>query len=240
MEAPHPAAIRINPYWYEFSRVFVRLWAGMMYRIRYFGVDHIPRKGPVLVVSNHQSHLDPPLIGAGVPRTMHYLARQSLFRFGLFARLIRSYGAIPLDLQHPLAGLKQALACLKAGEAVLVFPEGTRSPDGAIHPFHKGFRMLAVRSGAVIIPTAIEGAFAAWPKWQRFPRPGRVGVQFGLPVLPEEYTPWDEDRFLQEVEQRVRACFWELQTRLGTSRQRQQTIRGQVVTAPESPTPSEA
>lgn len=208
------ACRRINPYWYEFGRVLVRLWAACMYRVRYFGVNNIPSSGPVLVVSNHQSHLDPPLIGAGVPRRMHYLARKSLFRFPVFSHLIRSYGAIPLDLEQPLSGLKEALKCLHAGEAVLIFPEGTRSPDGDIHPFHKGFRMLAHRARAVIVPTAIEGAFAAWPRWRRFPRPGRVAVRFGTPLFPEDYLPWDEERFLREVEARVREGFWELRARL--------------------------
>ncbi|WP_347243234.1 lysophospholipid acyltransferase family protein [Thermogutta sp.] len=202
----------INPYWYEFSRVFVRLWAALMFRIRYFGVANVPREGALLVVSNHQSHLDPPLIGAGIPRTMHYLARKSLFRFPGFAQLIRSYGAIPLDLNNPLSGLKEALACLQTGEAVLIFPEGTRSPDGELHPFHKGFRMLAIRSRARILPTAIEGAFAAWPKWRSFPRPGRVAVRFGFPLTPDEYLPLDEDAFLTLVEDRVRECLWELRS----------------------------
>lgn len=201
---------KINPYWYEFSRVFVRLWAAWMFRIRYFGVNNIPKSGPVLVVSNHQSHLDPPLIGAGVPRTMHYLARKSLFRFPIFSQLIRSYGAIPLDMEHPVAGLKEALRCLQAGQAVLIFPEGTRSPDGEVHPFHKGFRMLGHRAKAVIVPTAIEGAFAAWPRWRKLPRPGRIAVRFGTPLLPEDYLPWDEDEFLKQVEDQVRQNFLEL------------------------------
>jgi len=200
----------INPYWYEFSRVFVRLWAALMFRIRYFGVENVPREGSLLVVSNHQSHLDPPLIGAGIPRTMHYLARKSLFRFPRFAQLIRSYGAIALDLNNPLSGLKEALACLQSGEAVLIFPEGTRSPDGELHPFHKGFRMLAVRSQARILPTAIEGAFAAWPKWKKLPRPGRVAVRYGMPLTADEYLHLDEDAFLRLVEDRVRECLWEL------------------------------
>lgn len=196
----------VNKYWYEFSRVWVRLASWLFFRIRYSGVDNIPREGPVLLVSNHQSHLDPPLIGAGVPRTVSYLARKTLFSNPFFSRLIRSYGAIPLDLENPLGGLKEGLRRLRCGDAVLIFPEGTRSPDGEIHPFRKGFRMLAVRSQAIIVPVAIDGAYQSWPRSKKFPRPGRVRVHFGRGILPEEYRDLDEAEFLQMVEAKVQEC----------------------------------
>jgi len=196
----------VNKYWYEFSRVWVRLASWLFFRIRYSGVDDIPREGPVLLVSNHQSHLDPPFIGAGVPRTVSYLARKTLFSNPFFSRLIRSYGAIPLDLENPLGGLKEGLRRLRCGDAVLIFPEGTRSPDGEIHPFRKGFRMLAVRSQAIIVPVAIDGAYQSWPRSRRLPRPGRVRVHFGRGILPEEYRDLDEAEFLQMVEAKVREC----------------------------------
>lgn len=72
--------------------------------------------------------------------------------------------------------------------------------------------MLAVRSRARILPTAIEGAFAAWPKWRKCPRPGRIAVRFGVPITPDEYLSLDEDAFLGLVEDRVRECLWELRS----------------------------
>ncbi|MGQ9761874.1 MAG: lysophospholipid acyltransferase family protein [Thermogutta sp.] len=196
----------VNKYWYEFSRVWVRLASWLFFRIRYSGVAHIPREGPILLVSNHQSHLDPPLIGAGVPRTVSYLARKTLFSNRFFAQLIRSYGAIPLDLDNPIGGLKEGLRRLRCGDAVLIFPEGTRSPDGEMHPFRRGFRMLAVRSRAVIVPVAIDGAYQSWPRSQKFPRPGRVAVHFGPGIPPQEYQALDETEFLRFVEGKVREC----------------------------------
>lgn len=196
----------VNKYWYEFSRVWVRLVAWAFFRIRYSGAENIPREGPVLLVSNHQSHLDPPLIGAGVPRTVSYLARKTLFSNRFFAQLIRSYGAIPLDLEKPIGGLKEGLRRLRCGDAVVIFPEGTRSPDGEVHPFRKGFRMLAVRSRAVIVPVAIDGAYQAWPRSKKLPRPGRVTVFFGRGIPAEQYQHLDEAEFLQMVEGKVREC----------------------------------
>jgi len=197
----------VNRCWYEFSRFVVRAAAALFFRIRYSGSEQIPQTGPVLIVSNHQSHLDPPLIGAGVPRTMSYLARQSLFRSRLFSGLIRSYGAIPLDLDgNPLPGLKESLRRLKSGDALLIFPEGTRTPHGDLQAFERGFTALARRSQAVIVPTAIEGAFRAWPRRRRFPRPGRVQVHFGSPLAPDDYRDWSDDRLVAETEARVKEC----------------------------------
>lgn len=203
----------MNRAWYYLGRFAIRVAARIFFGIRYTGVENIPQAGTVLLVANHQSHLDPPLIGAGIPRTASYLARSTLFRPRPFARLLRSFGAIPLDLARPLGGLKEALRRLQAGDAVLVFPEGTRSPDGEIHPFQKGFRMLAVRSQAMIVPVAIEGSFLAWPRWRRLPRPGRVQVHFGPPLFPQDYLGLPEESFLQEVQARVENCQAEIRSR---------------------------
>jgi len=203
-----------NRVWYELSRVCVRFGAAAAFRIRYSGRENVPKTGGVLVVSNHQSHLDPPLIGAGFPRMLNYLARQSLFRFPLFARLIRSYGAIPIDLEGTgLSGLKETLKRLKGGQAVLMFPEGTRSPDGRIGPFLPGYCTLAVRSRAAILPVAIEGAFDAWPRWRKLPRTGVVHVHYGLPLRPDEVRAMAEADLMAEVERRVRQCHAKLRDR---------------------------
>lgn len=138
---------------------------------------------------------------------MNYLARHTLFGFAPFRWLIRSLDAIPIDRDGiGLSGIKESLRRLKRGEMVLVFPEGTRTADGDIQPFRPGFTALAVRSGASILPVAIEGAYQAWPRRQRFPHPGRIFVHYGLPVLPNRVKSLAERDLLAEVEDRVRAC----------------------------------
>ena len=175
--------------------------------MRYYGRENIPTSGGVLVVSNHQSHFDPPLVGMGVPRRMNYLARDTLFSFAPFRWLIHSVDAIPIDREGiGLSGIKESLRRLKRGEMVVVFPEGTRTRDGEIAPFRPGFTALASRSGAAILPVAIEGAFAAWPREQKLPGPGRIRVRYGPPVSPEEIRGRDERELLAEVERRVRQC----------------------------------
>jgi len=193
--------------WYELLRRPVALTAILAFQVRYSGRENIPSKGGVLVVSNHQSHLDPPLIGLGCPRQMNYLARRSLFAFAPFRWLIASLGAIPIDLEGSgIDGLKESLRRLRRGEMLLVFPEGTRTYDGRIAPFRPGFTTLAVRSQAAILPAAIDGAFAAWPRRRRFPRPGRIAVHYGKPIFPHEFAAYNQRELLAEVERRVREC----------------------------------
>ena len=201
----------LNRLWYRLIQCSLQLAAVLVYRVRYSGRRHIPSEGGVLVVSNHQSHLDPPLVGIGCPRLMNYLARDSLFRFAPFGRFIHSINAIPIDREGiGLAGIKEALKRLKRGEMVLIFPEGTRSSDGEIAPFRPGFTTLAVRSKAAILPVAVDGAFQAFPRWRKFPGPGRIRVHYGTPMLPAELVGRDDRELAAEVERRVRECLAQL------------------------------
>ena len=199
-----PLASRL---WYEFLRGGVSLVGPLAYGLRYSGRQNIPPTGPALVVSNHQSHFDPPLVGAGCPRRMNYLARDSLFGFAPFRWLIRSVDAIPIDRDGlGLGGIKESLRRMKRGEMVLIFPEGTRTRDGNVGKFRPGFTVLAARAKAWILPVAIEGAFAAWPRSQKMPGLGTIHVHYGKPMSPEEVVAWDEKPLVAEVERRVRAC----------------------------------
>jgi len=205
--AEHSGYATLRRFWYELCRCPVEVFAIVMYQARYTGVHNIPTEGPVLMVTNHQSHLDPPLIGCGCPRQIHFLARNTLFKFKPFTALIRSLNAIAIDRERGgLGGIKEALRRLKAGNMVLVFPEGTRTRDGEVQRFRPGFTALATRSNASILPAAIEGAFQAWPRWRKFPRPGVVHVHYGPPMLPEEIRALDERELIVEVERRVREC----------------------------------
>ncbi|NUQ63522.1 MAG: 1-acyl-sn-glycerol-3-phosphate acyltransferase [Pirellulales bacterium] len=192
--------------WYDSAKAVVGLAFTVAFRIRYTGVTNVPTDGGALVVSNHQSHLDPPLIGAGYPRRMNFLARDTLFRNPHFARLIRSLNAIPLDREGGgMAGMKQTLRRLKRGEFIVVFPEGTRTKDGEIAPFRRGFATLAIRSHAAIVPATIEGAFDCWPRTQSYPLPRPIHVHYNLPIFPEQLAEYREDELVREVESRVRA-----------------------------------
>ncbi len=162
--------------------------------------------GGVLVVSNHQSHLDPVLVGLAVDRRMSYLARKTLFDFAPLRWIILSLGGIPLDLEGGgLSGIKEALKRLKREEMILVFPEGTRCRDGEIATFKPGFCALARRSKITLLPVAIDGAFQTWPRTRPVPGFGTVHVRLGEPMSAEEIASFEDDGDLvAEVERRIR------------------------------------
>jgi 1-acyl-sn-glycerol-3-phosphate acyltransferase len=152
---------------------------------------------------------------------MNYVARQSLFGFAPFRWLIKSLDAIPIDREGTgLGGIKESLRRLKRGEMVLIFPEGTRTRNGELGVFRPGFTTLAVRSGAAILPVAIEGAFAAWPRRHKLPRLGRIRVHYGEPILPAEIAGRDDGELLAEVERRIRECHARLKDRVADLRNR--------------------
>lgn len=196
--------------WYRFCWSLVGIFLTVCFFLRHKGNKNIPGKGPVLVVSNHQSFLDPPAVGCGVFRRMNYLARKTLFKFKPFGWLIDSVNAIPLDQEGiGYAGIKETLRRLKNDEMVLIFPEGARSEDGEIAPFRTGYIALAVRSRATIVPAAIAGAFEAFPRNRKLPIPfiHPIRVEYGKPLRYEDYQNIPEDELHTLVENRVRELY---------------------------------
>ena len=207
--------------WYASLKVVIGLLFWLLFRLRKCGAEHLPSHGPVLVLANHQSHLDPILVGLAAPRQLHFLARESLFRQPLFAWLIRSLNAIPVDREGSgLGGLKQTLKMLRQEQAVLIFPEGTRTRDGARGALRPGFCAVARRGQAYLVPAGIEGAFEAWPRQRRFPRPARIGVCLGPPLSPSEVAQLTDDALIQELSRRIDAC----REVLATNRSRRQPV----------------
>jgi 1-acyl-sn-glycerol-3-phosphate acyltransferase len=201
----------MNHVLYRFLQRILQLIGVLVYHVRYTGWHNIPATGGVLVVSNHQSHLDPPLIGMGCPRMLNYVARKTLFRFAPFGWLLTALGALPIDRDGVgMGGIKESLKRLKRGEMVLIFPEGTRTRDGEMALFRPGFTTLAIRTKSAILPVAVEGAFAVWPRWRTLPGLGTVHIHFGVPLMPADFAGMDERDLLVEVERRVRECHAEL------------------------------
>jgi 1-acyl-sn-glycerol-3-phosphate acyltransferase len=176
-----------------------------LYGLRVAGRENWPATGGGLVCSNHQSMFDPPLIGLTCPRRLNYLARDTLFRVPVLAPLIKFLDAIPIDREGGgLAGLKETLRRLRAGELVLIFPEGTRTRDGEVARLKPGFISVARRSGVPLIPVGLDGAYQAWPRNARFPRFfGRIAVVIGPPLNPQRVAELSDDDLLAELEQRM-------------------------------------
>jgi 1-acyl-sn-glycerol-3-phosphate acyltransferase len=156
----------------------------------------------VLLVANHQSHLDPVLVGLACPRRLKYLARHDLF-FWPFSWWIRALGAVPIDRRGSFGGLKTTLKLLQQNEAVLVFPEGSRTYDGRLQKLHPGFCLLARRSGATIVPIAVDGAFDSMPRGSAIPRPCPITLTFTPPIANEMYRNSSDDELTEMVTSRI-------------------------------------
>lgn len=185
-------------------------------RTRLFGREHLPPREAVLLACNHQSFLDPPLVGSLAVRPLHFMARDSLFRVPGLSSLIRLYNAFPVKSDTTdLSSFKTSMRILRHGGALLVFPEGTRSHDGRVGDCQPGIIHLARRANVPILPVAIEGAFDAWPRSARFPNPAPVFVQFGRLICPTSFNELDPRQAAAQLTERLRILHNELRKRAG-------------------------
>lgn len=173
------------------------------YRVRF--AEPLPARGGLLVLSSHQSHLDPLLLGLACQRRLSSLARSSLFHFGPFAAVISALDAVPIDRDASMvAAMRAVISRLKAGKAVTVFPEGSRTRDGQLGEFKPGFALIAKRSDVPIVPVAIVGAFECWPRTRRLPRPGRIRLEFGRLIPAAEVAALGEQELFDLCVERIR------------------------------------
>jgi 1-acyl-sn-glycerol-3-phosphate acyltransferase len=194
---------------YEVLKPFAVALMRLYFRLEARGVEHVPREGALLLVSNHSSVLDPPLVGGAAPRQLCFLAKAQLFDVPLFGRFIHALNARPVRREGSDArALKAALRVLEEGKALLVFPEGTRGPEGALREAKPGAGMLAVLSGAAVVPVLITGSGGALPRGALFPRPRKVIVRFGPPLTFKtrgESAEGRKDAYRAATEEMMRA-----------------------------------
>jgi 1-acyl-sn-glycerol-3-phosphate acyltransferase len=193
--------------------------------------EPLPRTGGVLVLSTHQSHLDPLLLGLATDRRLSSMARSSLYRFKPFGFVITALDAVPIDREgSAVAAMKVVIKRLQDGAAVIVFPEGTRTHDGRMGEIKTGFAILAKKARVPIAPVAIVGAYECWPRSRRAPRPGRIRLEFGSVLSADEVAALDERALVAECTRRLE----ELDARGRAAR------AGRRVTAPAARPPAPA
>jgi 1-acyl-sn-glycerol-3-phosphate acyltransferase len=177
-----PLIVHARPV-YRLVRAFLVVYLRLWHRLRIEGREHLPREGGVLIVSNHQSFLDIPLVAVAAPRHVAYVARSTLASSRLVVFLMRESGSIFVrQSKADRAALEDMIAHLRKGDCVAVFPEGTRTRDGSLGVFRPGAAVAARRAGVPVVPVAIAGAFQAMPRGRLFPRPVRLTVRFGPPI----------------------------------------------------------
>jgi 1-acyl-sn-glycerol-3-phosphate acyltransferase len=192
--------------WFWYAMLWCPCYAisQVWFRFKFSGKGYVPTEGPVLLVSNHQSNLDPVLVGVACPRQLKYLARVGLF-FWPYSLWIRSLGAVPIDRERgALGGIRVTLELLKQQNAVLVFPEGSRTTDGKLDVMLPGFCLLARRSGATIVPVGIVGAYEALPRGAILARRHAIRLAFGPPISKQQAAELSDEQLTALVTQRIR------------------------------------
>jgi 1-acyl-sn-glycerol-3-phosphate acyltransferase len=178
------------------------------------GLENIPRHGPFIVASNHASHLDPPVVGAQVPRQMSFFARKTLWSSPIARWWLDTVGTIPVDRDggSDVSAIKNVLRTLQAGKALILFPEGTRSPDGRLQKAKSGVGLIACRTQVPVLPVRIFDSHLAFGRSGGL-RPGTpVSVVFGKPLLPADYDhPADGKERYQRASERIMAAIAKLE-----------------------------
>jgi 1-acyl-sn-glycerol-3-phosphate acyltransferase len=189
-----------------------------LYQTRYYGQNNLPESGGVVLICNHQSHFDPPLVAIGLRRRCNFLARKPLFAFKPFGWLIDMLDAIQLEVNGiGFAGIKESIKRLKNGEIILGFPEGGRTWDGHIAPFLQGSLTLAQRTKSALMPAAVCGCYEAFPRTQKFPKLwGKFRVVYGKPMLYDEIKDLTEEELRHLCEAKIAELYEEAVSKQST------------------------
>ncbi len=176
-------------------------------RVRAEGVENIPA-GVCVFAANHVSNLDPPAALVGVPRRISFLAKKEVFKVPVVRTAMRLGKIVPVDRadrEAAIASVDQAVAVLREGISFFVFPEGTRSGDGALNPFKKGTFAMPIEAGVPVVPVAIRGSRERMPKGKRWAIPGEIVLHFGAPIESAQYSVKDRDKLMERVRDAVAA-----------------------------------
>jgi 1-acyl-sn-glycerol-3-phosphate acyltransferase len=206
---------RASEWWYKFNFVTMYLTYSLLWSFRSEGSRNVPQSGPVLVLANHESFLDPVAIGIAMRRRIWYLARKTLFKEGFFGKYLESVGCISVD-QEGVAkeGLRASLERLQAGKALLIFPEGERTLTGQMLPFKPGIALVLRKMPVPILPVGVAGAYEAYPRAAKLPRfsppfwpatGASVAVSIGEPIPPERYQSLGREELLTFLFEKIRA-----------------------------------
>jgi len=183
---------------YDLLWVLCRTLAVSVFGFRVRFAEPLPLQGGLLVVSSHQSHLDPLLLGLATDRRLSTLARSSLYHFKPFAAVITALDAVPIDRNASMVKtMKAIIGRLRDGRAVVIFPEGTRTATGRLGELKSGFALMAKKAAVPIVPVAIVGAYECWPRTSLLPRPGRIRLEFGRLIPAAEIARLDEREILE-------------------------------------------
>lgn len=184
---------------WKFLQVFAGILCRVMFDLKVRGREHLPRRGGVLIVSNHQSYIDPVVLAVTFDRPFAYLADAYLFKFKPFAWLIRKLNAFPIKTgSGDVGAMKETIRLLQSGEVLNVFPEGHRTRHGGLQKVEGGVALAIRRAKVPVMPAIIVGAYEAFSRHSLLPRTGNVRVMFGPPQRMDHLK---NDEIVKQIEQ---------------------------------------
>lgn len=207
---PTPREIK-DPLVYRFGRILCRPWADVWFDLKVYGIENLPKRGGILIVSNHQSYLDPVLLAVKLPRPLSFLAKSELFVNPVLRWLITSLGAFPVRQgEGDIGAVKETIRRLQEGHALNVYPEGTRTQTGEIMAMQAGVGLIARRAGVPVVPAVIDGSYDAWPKMTKIFRPHPVRVMYGPSM---DLAGLKAQQIVRRIDTTLRSMFAELRER---------------------------
>ena len=190
---------------------FVWWFCRVAFKIKFQGVDNIPREGACIITPNHVSYADPIWITIPMPRRVYYMAWHKPFSVPVLGLLMRIFGAFPvnLDVAADASAQREAIEMLRNGRALVIFPEGSRTRTRKLMPFKMGAFRLALTHGVPILPVTIKGAETIWPVGQMLPRTGRLTITYHPIIrvqrLPEQVSRLELKEKARELSRRTHA-----------------------------------
>jgi 1-acyl-sn-glycerol-3-phosphate acyltransferase len=189
----------------------LRVGTTLMFDLKVYGKENVPATGGALLAANHESYLDPVLVGVRLRRPVSFMAKSELFEHRAFGWLIGNLHAFPVRQGKGDRGaINETIERLKEGHILNLFPEGTRSEDGELAPIQSGVALVVRRAGVPIVPVAIAGSFDAWPRTRKLPRPRPIHVMYGKPL---EVSGLKGDAITKLIDRTLRGMIAELRAR---------------------------
>lgn len=190
-------------YWFFYT--LAKVFAKVFFRFKVIHRERLPEQGGLILAANHQSYFDPPLVGICSRRPVHYLARKSLMEWPVFGPLFPGMNVIPVDRDgNDMSALRTVIHKIKDGQGVVLFPEGTRSPDGKLQPGRAGVGLVIAKTLAPVVPMRIFGSYEAFPRGSKGVKFHPIRVVVGEPIVFTKEDLADGDRATYErLSQRV-------------------------------------
>lgn len=182
---------------YRFFGTLFNIYLRVYHRMEVINREAVPAEGGCIITANHASYLDPPVIGSALlgRRMVRFIPRDTLYDNTWLAAFMNRVGTLPISRDRgDIGALKKIIQAVRDGAAVGIFPEGTRTLDGRMQTPKAGIGFILKKASAPVIPAYIRGTFRALPKKSVFPRPVRVQVRFGDPVLPDSLENMVENK----------------------------------------------